>query len=89
VSAFTDLLEKERVGNKGLAGHIAVMEGNSARLGFDPEEMHKAILKPERTVSRAGAGGTQGFSQAVAYDRAAQQSLLHNNHYLPGRATLC
>ena len=31
------------------------MEANAARLGFDPEEMHKAILKPVRTMSRAGS----------------------------------
>ena len=61
VSALTELLEKERERNRGLVGHIAIMEVNAARLGFDPEEMHKAILKPERTVSRAGAGGAGGF----------------------------
>jgi len=31
------------------------MEANAARLGFDPEEMHKPILKPVRTISRAGS----------------------------------
>jgi hypothetical protein len=60
VHALTEQLEKERERNKGLVGRIAIMEANAARLGFDPEEMHKAILKPERTVSRAGRG-TGGF----------------------------
>ena len=37
------------------------MEANAARLGFDPEEMHQPILKPVRTMSRAGQGGAGGF----------------------------
>jgi hypothetical protein len=32
------------------------MEANAARLGFDPEEMHKPILIPVRAMSRAGTG---------------------------------
>jgi hypothetical protein len=40
---------------------IAVLEANAARLGFDPENMHKAILKPVRTLSRGGPGGAGGF----------------------------
>ena len=35
-----------------LVGRIVIMEANVARLGFDPEEMHKPILKPVRTTSR-------------------------------------
>lgn len=50
-------LEKERERNKALVARIAIMEANAARLGFDPEEMYKPILKPVRTVSRAGATG--------------------------------
>lgn len=61
VRALTELLEKERERNKGLVGRIAIMEANAARLGFDPEEMHKAILKPERTVSRASGRDAGGF----------------------------
>jgi hypothetical protein len=56
IRALTEELEKERVRSKGLVGRIAIMEANAARLGFDPEEMHKPILKPVRTTSRAGAG---------------------------------
>jgi DNA-binding MarR family transcriptional regulator len=33
------------------------MEENAARLGFDSEGMHNVILKPVRTMSRAGKGG--------------------------------
>jgi hypothetical protein len=56
IRKLTEDLEKERERSKGLVGRIAIMEANVARLGFDPEEMHKAILKPVRTMSRAGAG---------------------------------
>lgn len=61
VRALTEQLEKERERSKGLVGRIAIMEANAARLGFDPEEMHKPILKPLRTTSRAGQGSTGGF----------------------------
>lgn len=61
VRALTEQLEKERQRNKGLVGRISIMEANAARLGFDPEEMHKAILKPVRTMSRAGGRGSGGF----------------------------
>jgi len=47
-------LEQERDRNKKLVAHIALMEANVARLGFDPEEMYRPIAKPMRTVSRAG-----------------------------------
>jgi|SRR5580700_918256 hypothetical protein len=56
ISRLTDEIEKERERSKGLVGRIAIMEANAARLGFDPEEMHKAILKPVRMISRAGSG---------------------------------
>jgi len=51
VRALTELLEKERERNKGLVGRIAFLEANAARLGFDSEETHKAILKPGRSVN--------------------------------------
>jgi hypothetical protein len=57
---LTEELEKERERSKGLVGRIAIMEANAARLGFDPEEMHKPILKPVRTMSRAGANRGAG-----------------------------
>ena len=53
-------MEKERERSKKLVGRIAIMEANAARLGFDPEEMQKAILKPVRTMSRAGANRGTG-----------------------------
>jgi hypothetical protein len=56
VKALTQEIEKERERSKGLVGRIAIMEANAARLGFDPEEMHKPIFKPVRTTSRAGTG---------------------------------
>jgi hypothetical protein len=61
IRRLTEELEKERERGKGLVGRIAIMEANAARLGFDPEEMHKPILKPIRTMSRAGQGRAGGF----------------------------
>jgi hypothetical protein len=58
VHGLSQELEKERERNKALVARIAIMEANAARLGFDPEEMYKPILKPVRTVSRAGATGS-------------------------------
>ncbi|MGB6940951.1 MAG: hypothetical protein WBE37_00975, partial [Bryobacteraceae bacterium] len=60
IRSLTEELEKERVRSKELVGWIAIMEANAARLGFDPEEMHKPILKPVRTMSRAGANRGAG-----------------------------
>jgi len=54
IRALTEELEKERERNKSLVGRIAIMEANAARLGYDPEDMYKPILKPVRTISRAG-----------------------------------
>src|SRR5262249_20099731 len=56
-AAIRDLkiaLEQERERNKNLVAQIAIMEANAARQGFDPEEMYRPLLKPVRTVSRAG-----------------------------------
>lgn len=47
-------LEKERERSKGRVSLIAIVEANAARLDFNPEEMYKPILKPVRTMSRAG-----------------------------------
>lgn len=57
IRKLTEEIEKEKERSRGLVGRIAIMEANAARLGFDPEEMHKPILKPVRTMSRAGAKG--------------------------------
>jgi hypothetical protein len=55
VHGLSQELENERERNKALVARIAIMEANAARLGFDPEEMYKPILKPARTTSRAGS----------------------------------
>lgn len=59
-------LDHERGRSRNLAAQIAIMEANAARLGFDPEEMRKPLLKPIRTTSRAGGNknrpaGTRPF----------------------------
>jgi hypothetical protein len=61
IRKLTEETKKERERSKGLVGRIAIMEANAARLGFDPEAMHQPILRPVRTMSRAGQGGTGGF----------------------------
>ena len=48
-------LEKERERNRGLVGRIAIIEANAGRLGIDPEELYRAVLKPVRSMSRAGS----------------------------------
>ena len=55
-------LEQERQRNRALVGQVAIMEANAARLGFDPEELRKALLKPIRTITRAG--GSKGKRSA-------------------------
>lgn len=50
-------LEAMETRNRALLGRIAVMEANAARLGVDPEELHRAGPKPDRRASRAGSRG--------------------------------
>src|SRR5437762_3787324 len=40
--------------NKHLVARLALVEANAARLGIDPEELYRPVLKPVRTVSHAG-----------------------------------
>jgi len=53
---LTEELANERRRSKNLVMQIAMLEANAARLGFDPEEMYRALLMPVRTISRAGNG---------------------------------
>ena len=55
-------LDHERERSRNLVARIAIMEANAARLGFDPEEMRKPLLKPIRTTSRAGANKSRSAS---------------------------
>uniref|UniRef100_A0A7V5CU52 Uncharacterized protein n=1 Tax=Acidobacterium capsulatum TaxID=33075 RepID=A0A7V5CU52_9BACT len=48
-------LEKELERNRQLVGRIAIIEANAGRLGIDPEELYRAVLKPIRSTSRAGS----------------------------------
>ena len=48
-------LEREQVRNKQLVGRIATIGANAGRLGIDPEELYRAVLKPVRSMSRAGS----------------------------------
>lgn len=44
--------------NKHLIARLALVEANAARLGIDPEELYRPVLKPVRTVSYAGKSRT-------------------------------
>ena len=57
IRALREELETERERNRKLAGMVATMEANAGRLGFDPEEMYKPLMKPIRSISHAGQGG--------------------------------
>ena len=48
-------LEREQGRNRQLVGRIVIIEANAGRLGIDPEELDRAILKPVRSMSRAGS----------------------------------
>jgi hypothetical protein len=48
--------------NKHLVARIALVEANAARLGIDPEELYRPVMKPARTVSHAGQHGTKRTS---------------------------
>ena len=64
---LTQELENERQRSKKLVARIAVMEANAARLGLDPEEMHRPLLKPSRSVSRAGGGNSAGTTRRHSF----------------------
>ncbi len=64
---LTQELENERQRSKKLVARIAVMEANAARLGLDPEEMHRPLLKPLRSVSRAGGGNAAGTTRRHSF----------------------
>lgn len=55
IRKLSEELEKESERSRGLVGLVAILEANAARLGFDPDEMYRPILKPIRTMSRAGS----------------------------------
>lgn len=45
--------------NKHLVARLALVEANAARLGLDPEELYRPVMKPVRTHSYAGKSGAQ------------------------------
>ena len=50
-----DVNAAEQRQRERLVGRIAIIEANAGRLGIDPEELYRAILKPVRSMSRAGS----------------------------------
>lgn len=51
--------------NKHLVARIALVEANAARLGIDPEELYRPVMKPIRTVSHAGQHGSKKANQTI------------------------
>ncbi len=47
-------LEQEQKRNKGLVAQIAIMEANAARLCTNPEELYRAIPRPNRSTAHTG-----------------------------------
>jgi len=64
---LTQELENERQRSNNLVSRIAIMEANAARLGLDLEEMHRPLLKPLRSVSRAGGGRPAGTTRRNSF----------------------
>lgn len=44
-------LEKERERNRRLVDRIGLIEASVGRLGIDPKESHRAVLKPVRSMN--------------------------------------
>jgi hypothetical protein len=59
-------LAEER--NKHLVARLALVEANAARLGIDPEELYRPVMRPMRNVSHAGKTGAKGMQQGM-YER--------------------
>ena len=57
LQALREELDLANERNLGLVARFALVEGNAARLGIDPEELYKPLPQPDRRTSRAGAAG--------------------------------
>ncbi len=47
-------LRQTEIRNKALLTRLNLVEANAARLGIDPEELYRPLVKPVRVLSRAG-----------------------------------
>ncbi len=54
IDDLKETLADEKAKVASLQLEIILIEANSVRLGFDPEELRKEIPKPDRSISRAG-----------------------------------
>ena len=50
-------LQQAEVRNKALVAQLNLVEANAARLGIDPEELFRPLVKPLRTILRHGQSG--------------------------------
>lgn len=47
-------LKQTEIRNKALLTRLNLVEANAARLGIDPEELYRPLVKPVRVLSHAG-----------------------------------
>ncbi|GHO77211.1 hypothetical protein KSD_49820 [Ktedonobacter sp. SOSP1-85] len=57
ISKLDEELKLAEERNKHLVTQLALVEANAARLGIDPEELYRPVMKPVRTHSYAGTPG--------------------------------
>jgi hypothetical protein len=60
-----DALKDVEARNRSLLAQMAIIEANAVRLGINPEELYKPLLKPIHTVSRAGTRSKQPNRRSV------------------------
>ncbi len=54
IQKLREELEQAGERNRLLLAQLNMIEANAARLGIDPEELYQPLVKPIRSVSRAG-----------------------------------
>lgn len=45
---------------QAMLARSVIIEVNAQRLGIDPDELYREVPRPDRSVSRAGRGGSRG-----------------------------
>lgn len=54
LDARDEKIQEWRDKYESLLVRVMLMEGNARRLGFDPDELYQPLVRPDRSVSRAG-----------------------------------
>ncbi len=64
IQRLQEEVKQAEVRNKHLVARIALVEANAVRLGIDPEELYRPMMKPVRAVSHAGKPGAKRTTYA-------------------------